>query len=837
MHQARIITTAKSPMIDAATQETAVTLVGVASFTNRRDASDPFTMNEKHLEQTSNAPYAGDRPLPAIITSLSWKKHDLSSITDVSSSNAHIIMSSIGFGIDPSMTTWGDATEAAVRALRDATERNGICLTTSPHLKENICIQLKIGVPPVQPGQDIPMKVDTLRLSSLLPRSVTLLPIQVVVGGLLITSEASSPSNRQTICTAVASLRLQQHSPVIPQHSPVSTATASPQSNSSTAQANSSQPQHVAAPINRIPWANPEPQYQSQLLPTLPLSMQSPINQQQHQYRPVQQQNQQQKQVQQHLQQQTPTIATRSASQPSLVQDQRQQGKQVLQLDHHQYHTEKSATTISDPRNAFRRGNSIEMLAMISEELRERTMSIGNDEGGSVASHGFGDSETNRSASSGYNYKKLPPGVTPKNNKRLFVKHNYRDHSLETPQPEETYLVESLSTTPARTPNAAFPLKLHETLSQIEKDGYGNIIGWLPHGRSFKIHEQKEFVHVVLPKYFVMTKKSSFLRQLNLYGFNRLSGVGSDQGSYYHEKFLKGMKYLCRRMTRQKVNGNGIRAAGNPDEEPVLSRYPVCPATRIMSMLITPPTLAKDITVTGSSLISKLTMPAKASLLHIVSTSYPELREENVTKVNKKGRKNSGVFNGIGSDMDASFVTNSVTSTGSTDSSSSTSSISGGGGAMYQVSFPLKLQRILDKLDADGKIDVISWLPHGRAFLVHNSDRFVAELMPLYFNQTKFSSFQRQLHMYNFQRITTGRDKGAYHHVKFQRGNPKLCLKMVRTRVNGKGCRRPGNPNKEPNLYDMDVIPPMIRGTKIEIPVEMPAVGIDGAWEGIELEL
>lgn len=73
-----------------------------------------------------------------------------------------------------------------------------------------------------------------------------------------------------------------------------------------------------------------------------------------------------------------------------------------------------------------------------------------------------------------------------------------------------------------------------------------------------------------------MTKKSSFLRQLNLYSFNRFS-AGPDQGSYYHELFLKGIKFLCRRMVRQKVNGNRIRSAGNPDEEPNLHLYPVCP--------------------------------------------------------------------------------------------------------------------------------------------------------------------------------------------------------------------------------------------------------------------
>jgi hypothetical protein len=78
-----------------------------------------------------------------------------------------------------------------------------------------------------------------------------------------------------------------------------------------------------------------------------------------------------------------------------------------------------------------------------------------------------------------------------------------------------------------------------------------------------------------------MTKKSSFLRQLNLYSFNRFS-AGPDQGSYYHELFLKGLKFLSRRMQRQKVNGNRIRSAGNPEEEPNLSLFPACPPSATM---------------------------------------------------------------------------------------------------------------------------------------------------------------------------------------------------------------------------------------------------------------
>jgi hypothetical protein len=114
---------------------------------------------------------------------------------------------------------------------------------------------------------------------------------------------------------------------------------------------------------------------------------------------------------------------------------------------------------------------------------------------------------------------------------------------------------------------------------------------------------------------------------------------------------------------------------------------------------------------------------------------------------------------------------------------------------------------------------VISWLPHGRAFRVLNPKLLVKELLPVYFNQSRYSSFQRQLHMYNFQRITQGLDKGAYHHPYFLRGEPNLCMKMHRTRINGKGTRKPANPEVEPNLLAMTPLPRIPLGTNIEIPL------------------
>lgn len=303
-----------------------------------------------------------------------------------------------------------------------------------------------------------------------------------------------------------------------------------------------------------------------------------------------------------------------------------------------------------------------------------------------------------------------------------------------------------------------------------------------------------------------MTKKSSFLRQLNLYGFNRIS-VGADGGSYYHEKFLRGLKFLCRRMARQKVNGNGIRAAGNPDEEPTLSRFPACPPS------------AHGVTSCNSS-VTQNDEHSQQDLV-VDSASHPQTHSLYVRSTEKESMmvtdENSHASHGSANDAGAKPQLKQSRSQGSSTAVSSA-----------QVSFPLKLHRLLDKMEAEGNTEVISWLPHGRAFLVHDVERFVLDIMTQYFNQTKYSSFQRQLHMYNFQRITFGRDKGAYHHPSFQRGRPNLCLSMVRTRVNGKGCRRPGDPDGEPCFYEQEYLPPIPKGTIIEMPTEV------STWAGNE---
>mmetsp|Transcript_26552 Transcript_26552/g.72965 ORF Transcript_26552/g.72965 Transcript_26552/m.72965 type:complete len:409 (+) Transcript_26552:319-1545(+) len=149
-----------------------------------------------------------------------------------------------------------------------------------------------------------------------------------------------------------------------------------------------------------------------------------------------------------------------------------------------------------------------------------------------------------------------------KNHTVAIVQHNYHDYAEET---EANYRHRSQKSRGGVA--VPFPLKLHDMLEKAMNEGYGDIVSWQPHGRSFVVHKPQEFQDIVLPKYYKLTKLSSFQRQLNLYGFQRLT-LGRDRGSYYHELFLRKKTFLARNMQRVQVKGTGVRARSNPDQEP-----------------------------------------------------------------------------------------------------------------------------------------------------------------------------------------------------------------------------------------------------------------------------
>ena len=88
---------------------------------------------------------------------------------------------------------------------------------------------------------------------------------------------------------------------------------------------------------------------------------------------------------------------------------------------------------------------------------------------------------------------------------------------------------------------SAFIVKLFAILENEEPE----IIRWIRDGSAFKVLDQRRFVGEVLPKYFRHARIESFQRQLNLYGFKRVSR-GEDMGAYYHSMCVRGRRDLIR---------------------------------------------------------------------------------------------------------------------------------------------------------------------------------------------------------------------------------------------------------------------------------------------------
>jgi len=109
-------------------------------------------------------------------------------------------------------------------------------------------------------------------------------------------------------------------------------------------------------------------------------------------------------------------------------------------------------------------------------------------------------------------------------------KCNYRDYShVQPPDPSSN----AAPAIPRRNPpnkEATFPMKLHVIISSPEFWE----ISWLPHGRSWRINNPKSFEERVIPIFFRHGRYTSFARQVNGWGFRRITH-GSDFNSYYHE--------------------------------------------------------------------------------------------------------------------------------------------------------------------------------------------------------------------------------------------------------------------------------------------------------------